>query len=215
VKNELHIKIFICYLLFMILFNEAIKLKGGILHNLSYHQDRINHTLFDYYKKHLDISYLKNEIPECAQDGFYKFRIIYSDKIESVELIPYSFRKLKKVGVVTDNSIDYSYKYADKSRLRNLLDSSRCDDILIIKNGLVTDAYSSNLVFASSQGYFTPENCLLSGTKRNYLLDQGKIKEKAISLENIKDYDCVYFINAMVDLEDNIKFDVDSLLFIS
>jgi 4-amino-4-deoxychorismate lyase len=94
------------------------------------------------------------------------------------------------------------------------LQKSGCNDIIIIKNGLVTDASSSNLVFKSSKGLFTPENYLLPGTKRRLLLDRKKIKEQRIRVEDIKTFDSVYFINAMIDLEDDIKVRTSSLRYL-
>ncbi len=54
------------------------------------------------------------------------------------------------------------------------------DDIIITKNGNITDSSFSNLVFESSDGaLFTPETYLLEGgTKRKFLLKNGIIREK-------------------------------------
>lgn len=195
----------------MTTFSEAIKLNDGVLCNLDYHQQRINQTLHDFYQTEIDLSVMKERIPAHMHSGLFKCRVLYTDKIERIEFIPYVFRTLRSVAVVTNNEIEYAYKFADRSHINNLLQKSGCDDILIIKNGLVTDASSSSLVFKSSKGLFTPADYLLPGTKRRYLLDHKKIKERSIHVDEIKTFDWVYFINAMIDLDDDIKFDTSLL----
>lgn len=198
----------------MITFSEAIKLKDGILYNLDYHQDRVNKTASDFYKARIDLSVIPDAIPLHATSGLFKCRIVYTDKIESVEFIPYTFRCIRKVGVVSDDTIDYRYKYADRTPINRLLEASGCDDILIIKNGLVTDASSSSLVFQTSQALYTPRENLLPGTKRRFLLNRGLITERSIPVSDIPAFDSVHFINAMVDLEDHIQIDTASLIFL-
>lgn len=195
------------------LFSDAIKLKDGVLYNLDYHQMRVNRTLQQFYGTTIDLSVLNEMIPEDKKAGFYKCRIIYSRQIDAVEFIPYNFRTIKKVRVVQDDQIEYSYKYADRNGLNELLEKSGCDDIIIVKNNLVTDSFSSNLVFQSASGLYTPDSCLLQGTRRQYLLDQNIIQKKKVNLEDIPQYDRLFFINAMVDLEDNISISIYKLIY--
>ena len=84
--------------------------------------------------------------------------------------------------------------------------------MIIVKNGSVTDASSANLVFKSREGLFTPKSYLLPGTKRQFLLDRGKIKERDITVNDLQAFDTVYFINAMVDLKDGIKKKIRRLI---
>lgn len=195
----------------MIRFTEAIKLKDGILHHPVYHQARVNRTVSRFHGKNIDLSVLHTLIPPHAAKGLFKCRVTYSDTIENVEFIPYVFRTIQTAGIVIDHDIDYAYKYADRSRLNELLAHSGYDDIIIVKNGLVTDASASNLVFESSGSLYTPESCLLPGTKRQYLLDRGIIKEKRITFNDISHYDRVLFVNAMIDIEDTIGVDIRRL----
>ena len=196
----------------MTLFSEAIKLKDGVLYNLPYHQRRMNETTQTFYRTKADLSVIKAMVLARMNSGLYKCRVLYSDKIEKVEFIPYIFRNPETVAVVADDEIDYAYKYADRSRIDSLLQKSGCDDMIIVKNGLVTDAASSNLVFKSQEGLFTPKNYLLPGTKRQFLLDRGKIKERDITVNDLQAFDTVYFINAMVDLADGIKKEIRRLI---
>lgn len=195
------------------LFSEAIKLKDGVLHHLEYHQRRVDSTLRQFYGTAVDLSVLNEMIPEDRKTGLYKCRVVYDCRINSVEFTAYRFRDIRKVGVVKDNDIVYDYKYADRSRLNSLLEKSGCDDMIIVKDDQITDSFSANLVFQSASGLFTPESCLLRGTKREYLLGKGVIRKIEIRFEDIEKYDRVFFINAMIDLEDNISIGTSSLLY--
>lgn len=194
------------------LFSEAIKLKDGVLCRLEYHQQRVDRTLERFYGTTIDLSVLKENIPDEVRKGLYKCRVVYGRQIESVEFIPYRFRSIQKVCIVKDDDIEYDYKYADRARLNELLEKSACDDIIIVKRGFVTDSFAANLVFQSRSGLYTPASCLLPGTKRQYLLDQGIVRETEIRLEDLPLYDRVFFVNALVDLEDGLSVGVSSLL---
>lgn len=193
------------------LFSEAIKLEDGIFHNFKYHQMRVNHTLAQFYRTHIDLTQLKEMIREEHKHGLYKCRIVYGKQIESVEFIPYQFRQIKSVAIVKDNQINYDYKYTNRHRLNQLLQQSGCDDIIIIKNNMVTDSSSANLVFHSASGLYTPSTCLLRGTQRQLLLDKGIIQEQMIRVEDIQHYSRISFINAIIDLKDNLSIDVNQL----
>ena len=78
----------------------------------------------------------------------------------------------------------------------------KCDDIIIIKNGLVTDAFAANLLFFDGKNWVTPTTPLLKGTQRQFLLDQEIIFETKIREEDICSYQKVGLINAMVSFED-------------
>ena len=87
-----------------------------------------------------------------------------------------------------------------------------CDDILIVKNSLITDTSYTNVVFEdSNEKLYTPTSTLLPGTKRKQLLDAGIIHEKKIHVNDIKLYKGVYLINAMIDIEDNLFIDIDCI----
>lgn len=185
-------------------FSEAIKCIDGILHNLPYHQARVDRTRAKFGGGKTDLGDILSEIPAHARRGTFKCRVVYGMAVESIEFIPYSFRKIATVGIVENDSIEYGYKYTDRNLLNTLLAKTGCDDVIIIKRRLVTDAFSSNLVFESGSGLFTPDTCLLPGTKRQFLLDTGRIAEKRIAFDDIWSYDRIRFINAMIDLEDGV-----------
>lgn len=189
-------------------FSEVIKVKDGLFYNLTYHQARMNSTASHYFGKTLELNLTPDMIPLDSRSGLVKCRVVYSDEILSLEFIPYSFRLVTSVEIVHDDTIEYSYKSTDRRCLNNLLRSSGCDEIIIVKNGFVTDSSSANLVFEDPSGLFTPASYLLPGTKRKYLLDNGIISERNVKLHDLKKVTKVYLINAMIDLEDNVTLPV-------
>lgn len=198
----------------MILFSEAIKLKDGKLYNLPYHQQRVDRTVSDFYGTRLDISPLQEMVPAFARQGLFKCRLVYGPRIETVGFTPYALRTLKKVGVIADDALDYSYKYADRSALDALLRKSGCDEIVILREGRATDASAFNLVFGSGEGFFTPEDYLLPGTKRQSLLDEGAVAERRIRTCDFGEYDTLHFINAMTDLADGVQVRISELVWL-
>ncbi|MCD7971845.1 MAG: aminotransferase class IV [Candidatus Azobacteroides sp.] len=190
-------------------FSEVIKVKDGIYYNIPSHIERMNNTTNHFYAKKIEVNLSTEIIPVKLRTGLVKCRIEYSDVIHAIEFSSYSFRNIQKVGFVRNDHIDYSFKYIDRTPLNEMLMQSRCDEIIIVKNGLVTDASSSNLVFENETGMYTPSSYLLPGRKRKLLLQQKKIKERLISMQDIEKYKTVHFINTMIDLEDHISFPVD------
>ena len=56
-----------------------------------------------------------------------------------------------------------------------------CDDILIIRNGLITDMSYANVAFFDGTQWLTPRIPLLAGTCRERLLETGPIREADIA----------------------------------
>lgn len=189
-------------------FSEAIKLHDTVLYNLEYHQRRVDKTQERFGGKYIELSEIFSGIPSSVRCGLFKCRILYSDDIENIEFIPYKLPVISSVAIIVDNDISYSYKSTDRSRLDSLREKAGSDEIIIVKNGLVTDGFATNLVFETEDGkFYTPDSYLLQGTKRSSLIDEGRIIERRVTVDDIKSYKRVRFINAMIDLEDNIGID--------
>lgn len=193
-------------------FSEAIKLLDATFYNLDYHQERIDRTQDALGRNRIDLKEHLQSIPDSALKGLFKCRVVYSDRIESVEYIPYSLPRINKVAIVIDDDISYDFKSTDRSRLDQLRNEANSDEIIIVKNGLITDGFATNLVFEAEDGtLYTPNSYLLSGTKRQSLLEAGQIKEREITIEDIESYTRIHFINAMIDLEDNVSIRIDDI----
>jgi 4-amino-4-deoxychorismate lyase len=194
-------------------FSEAIKLKDGVFYNLSYHQERIDETFQKFFpsRRPFDIAnlLLKQSIPK---GGLYKCRVLYGDIPETVQILSYKFRKIESLKIVFDDKINYSSKFADRERLDYLFSlRSGHDDIIIIKNGLVTDSFASNIVFISQEKIVTSANPLLNGITRRRLIKSGFLSEVAINHDDIFNYDKVKLINAMTEWDNAPEINVNRI----
>ena len=159
--------------------------------NLHYHNKRMNKTRYDFFNlPPIDLSEYIKIIPNK------RVRVTYSKEIEKIEYFDLQKREFKTFKIVKSD-IDYSYKFADRDKL-NSLKPKNVDEIIIVKNGYVTDTTISNLAFYDGKKWFTPKTPLLKGTKREELLNNGKIKVKNITPEEIKSYKKIALINAIL-----------------
>lgn len=178
---------------------ETIRLQDGVLHLLALHQARVDRTLAHHALSAMDLRTVLAGVESQHPDGLFKCRVLYGGAAPEVEVGPYSPLVRRCVSIVSTD-MDYSYKYADRSRLDALLRSAGSDDVIIVKNGLVTDSAIANLVFESPQGLFTPRVPLLEGVQRAHLLQQNVIMPIDIRVDDLRRYEKVHFINAMVPL---------------
>lgn len=186
-------------------FIETIKVKDGSFCNLSLHSRRAIRTSEIHFGVSLNFDIPTDIIPMDMRIGIVKCRVLYSDTVESITFEPYRFRPINNLALVYDNNIDYTYKSEDRSRLQSLVSQKgNCDEILIVKNGYITDTSYSNIVLENSEGLFTPSTPLLAGIKRQLLIDAGTIIEKDIRVDDLHRYSRAYLINAMIDLDDNV-----------
>jgi 4-amino-4-deoxychorismate lyase len=194
---------------------ESLKLKDGIVQNLEYHQNRMNRSMEELFPDAASINLgTAISIPENCKSGVFKVRVVYVSGIEKIEIEPYVFRTIQSLKVIHHKSVDYHLKYTNRQILQELFaQRENCDDIIIIKNGLVTDSFAANLLFGDGKKWFTPTTPLLKGTKRQLLIDQGIISEKEIREEDIRLYQKVGLINAMIDLEEMPVVAVEKVYF--
>lgn len=187
----------------MSLLIESIKLIDGEYKNLFHHEQRMNRSLkilcgsHDYFV--LDEFLSKIEKPE---KGLYKCRIVYDDEIKDVEFLPYQPKVISSLRIIEHDRIHYEFKYKDRKIIDRLFGLRKsCDDILIVKNGLVTDCSYANIIFRKNKRWYTPWSPLLKGTQRQSLLEKGMIEEEEIRKEDIKMFETFKLINAMVEFE--------------
>ena len=194
---------------------ESLKLKDGIIQSLNYHQDRLNRSMEELFPTAQKIDLTKEiPIPENCKSGIFKIRVLYGQTIEKVEIEPYVFRSVQSLKVVHHESIDYHLKYTDRQILQELFAKrGDCDDIIIVKNRLVTDSFAANLLFFDGEKWLTPASPLLKGTKRQFLIDNGIISEKEIREEDIRSYQKVGLINAMIDFEEMPVVNLEQIVF--
>ncbi len=175
---------------------ETIRIHNGEIENLEYHQQRFDHSRKVLFGDTSTLN-LKSKII-APPHGLIRCRILYDTDIRSVEYIPYTPRDLKTFTVVKSD-IDYSHKFADRSMLENLKSLyPQSDEIIIEKDGYLTDTTISNIAFLKDGGWITPSNPLLHGTMRAKLLKEGFLKERPICKEEISSFQGFALINAMI-----------------
>jgi len=176
---------------------ETVKIENGEVFNLPYHQKRCNRSrkeLFGLDEK-LDLSKYITDIPS---HGLYRCRIIYGETLNTVEYLPYLPKEINSLRIVP-STIDYHYKYLYRDDFKTLLKkNSDVDEILIEKEGLLTDTTISNIALYDGKTWYTPRNPLLKGTMRAKLIDEGFLKTRDITKEELSDYSQVALINAMI-----------------
>jgi 4-amino-4-deoxychorismate lyase len=180
---------------------ESICLNNGVFRNLEYHKSRMqNSALALFNVKHsFDLSDL--EQGSFPTVGLFKVRVVYDSQIRSVEILPYEIRPVKSLKIVYDNDINYDHKYLDRTKLEYLYSlRESADDILIVKNGMITDTFYANVLFKKGEDWFTPTSYLLNGTMRKSLIDQQIIKETLITPENYHHYKSCKLINSMLGM---------------
>jgi 4-amino-4-deoxychorismate lyase len=197
----------------MSLLLESIKLQDGEFRNLFYHERRMNRALkfLCGVQDHFYLEeFLKNiDVPK---QGLHKCRIVYDDTSRDVEFIPYQYKTINSLRIIEHDRVSYEFKYADRKLLNRLFDLRKdCDDILIIKRGLVTDASFANILFRRGKRWYTPWSALLKGTMRANLLERDLIQEEEIRVEDIKTFDSFKLINAMVEF-DNPEIDINHII---
>ena len=185
--------------LYMCQFIETIRIEDGQVYNLSYHTARMNRTRAAFWKEAAPID-LSGFISPPSLSGIWKCRIVYDKEIEEVGYTPYQMRMVSSLRPVASDTIDYSYKSTNREELNDLFARrGKADDILIVKDGYLTDTSIANIALYDGHTWYTPAHPLLQGTKRAELLDNRFIVEKDIRQAQLGDYSHIMLFNAMID----------------
>ncbi len=173
---------------------ETIRIENGKIYNLAYHQRRFERTsgLKEKLEKHLT----------PPKEGVYRAKVIYSKEgVEDVSFYPYRKRSVGTIRLI-EADIDYSKKYFDRSALDTLYAKrEECDEVLIVRNGLVTDTTIANVAFFDGERWLTPEKPLLEGTTRARYLEKGKVHTADIPVEELGGFTKIALLNAMIDFD--------------
>lgn len=175
--------------------------KNGTAHNLRYHRKRLKRSAHALFNADIDLDLTLITPP--TPDIIHRCKVIYSNKIESVEFLPYIKTKVKKLKIVFSDEISYGHKFLDRGAIEELhAQKGSCDDIIIIKNGLLTDTSIANIALLDdNEIWVTPKIPLLYGTTRERLLDEGKIVERDVLCTDIFDYSKIAIMNALRGFE--------------
>ncbi len=191
---------------------ETIKVANKCFYNLEAHERRMNITRRLLYgaRDTIVLEQVLNQ-EKNIPDVLSKCRILYDRTIHTIEFIPYKLPHISTLRCIEANELEYTYKYADRKLFDALKNQCAENEILIIKNGYVTDTSFSNIALYDGHQWITPSTPLLRGTKREQLLREKKIFEKLVPYEDLFKYKLVALINAMIDLEDQCWIPIEKV----
>lgn len=197
----------------MIQLIDTICYENGELHRLNLHDERINRSRKELFGSNSELhvgDFI--QIPVDLINEKVKIRVTYSADIEKVEYEKYVMRPIHSLKLINGDHIDYSYKYSDRSLLNNLFrQRGNADDILIVKNGFITDTSYANIVFLKDGIWVTPSTPLLKGTRRESYLLSAKISVATLRPEDLQDYSEARIINAMISLEQSPDIPIENI----
>ena len=190
-------------------FIESIQVNEGQFKCLDLHQERIRLAMADYYPtvKAFDLAEALTRSPFPSK-GFFKCRVVYDTEIRLLEFIPYVPREIHSLRLVEVDIESAPYKKEDRSRM-NAAFALRgdCDDIIMVKNGLLTDTSYTNIAFYDGTYWYTPRVPLIYGIKRSQLIKEGQLIEKDITVVDLVNFNRVSLFNAMNEFG-SIELDV-------
>lgn len=193
-------------------FLESICFDGQGFPLLEYHQRRVDRVFREIYGRPTSLQLTELLLGQSIGDNIHKVRIVYDDQNHVIETIPYERRAIKSLNLVRADSLTYDHKYADRSELQSLFDQrGQADDILIVKNGLLTDCSYANIALYRDQTWYTPANPLLPGVRRAKLLAEKKIVTGSIAVSDLSKFEQLSLFNAMIDLGE-VMIDIGSLV---
>lgn len=193
---------------------ETIKCNNGKLSNLRYHQARFNLTRRSLFRLKDEISLEKTiQIPKECRTGLFRCRVIYGEQIEKIEFHQHQYRTVNSLKLIKANDLDYHFKFTNREKLNALFEQREtCDDILIVKNGFITDSFIANVVFFDGRKWWTPDTPLLPGTQRARLIHEKKISVCPVTPADLPNYQKAGLINAMQDLDNMPEISISNIV---
>lgn len=179
---------------------ETLAIQHGNILNLHYHNQRFRQGQVFLNRQNIidDIAKLITIPKDIDTKKLIRCRITYDKDDVKVVYFNYTPKNICSFKLIECDKIAYEYKYDDRNLLNQLLSQKGdCDEVIIIKNGFVTDCSIGNLIFLKDNIWYTPDTPLLQGTQRAYLLDTKKIQLTTIKKEDIWQYQKVMMINAL------------------
>ena len=182
-------------------FVESIQLKAGQFKRLELHQVRLQKALAESYPnvKVIELAEsLKNTY--FPTEGLFKCRVVYDSEIRLIEFAPYIRREVRSLKLIETEIESHYYKLEDRSGL-NAAFAQRgdCDDVLLVRDGLLTDTSYCNIALYDGENWFTPGIPLVYGVNRAELLAEGKLIKKDITVTDLKNYRQIALFNAMIE----------------
>ena len=179
---------------------ETIKCEDEEVFYLDYHNKRIARTIG------LNLNLQEYTYP--PNNKLLKCKIIYNqNEIINIEYSEYKPKDINNFKLIYDDTIDYKYKSTNRENINNLYNKKdKADEIIIIKNGLVTDTSIANIAIYENGVWLTPKKPLLQGTTLDRLVEEEYIKQSDITVNQLKKSKRIALMNAMIGFKILDKF---------
>jgi len=171
--------------------------EGNPLH-LSYHQKRLDTSLrcLGIHKR-----YDLDALIHPPKNGIFRCRFLYSAEHFSVEFLPYAAKTITSLKLIEANDLEYPLKYSNRDALNRLYEQrGESDDVLIVKNGYLTDTTIANIALFIEGEWLTPQSPLLGGTARARLIEEGVLIPAPLTPSDISKATKIALMNAMVSM---------------
>jgi len=193
-------------------FIESIKLQDGKFYRIALHQARVDKVFADFYPAVKPINLvellIKSDFPET---GIHKCRIVFDSEVQSLEYLPYVRREIKSLKLVETDMETLPYKIEDRTKL-DIAFAKReaCDDVLMIRNDLLTDTSYSNIALFDGENWITPKSPLLFGVNRAQLVAENKLIQKDIKVSELFNFQRISLFNAMIEFGE-MEIQIDAI----
>jgi 4-amino-4-deoxychorismate lyase len=181
---------------------ETIKCEDFEVFNLEYHKKRVANSV--------GINIDLGEYIYPLTNSLYKCKVIYDQSgVLDVQYDKYKKRDIKTFKLIYNDQINYSKKYLNRECIdKLLLKKDDCDEIIIVKNGLVTDTSIANIAIFYDNRWITSKIPLLFGTTRARLIQEKKIFEQDITVSMLQSCEKIALMNAMIEFDELKNFKI-------
>jgi 4-amino-4-deoxychorismate lyase len=192
---------------------ETLRIQAGVPQNLEWHQKRMNISSMAVFGKTMAFQ-LPDEIvvPPMYSMGYVRCRVDYNLTQFKLSFHPYKPIEIESLRLIDADNLYYPHKFTDRRALEAgyaLRDG--CDEVLFVKNGLITDTSIANVILWNGIQWLTPASPLLPGTCRARLLAGKKIQEANIRVEDLGNFTKLRLINALRNFEDANDISINSI----
>ena len=199
----------------MSLLFETIRMEDGVPGQIAWHEQRMNHARREVWG--IEQPVLLKEVlsvPDAFLSGLVRCNIYYGPDIQNITFKPIEKRSIRSLKLVVCDDLDYHLKFTGRQMLETLLAlREKCDEIIIVKNGLLTDTSMSNIIFYNGADWVTPAIPLLKGTCRERLIHEGKLVKSDIRPEDLQKFTGCKLINALRLPEEEIMIPVSQIIY--
>ena len=193
-------------------FVESIQLNNGEFKRLELHQERIRKAMNDFYPGYKTIDLIESlNRTSFPSEGLFKCRVTYDSGIRNIEYNSYIRPEIHTLQLVVTKMESTPYKKENRSELNAAFAFRKnCDDIILVKNELLTDTSFTNIALFDGVNWCTPRAPLIYGVNRSQLVNQKILVEKDILSSELVNFKRVSLFNAMNEFG-SIELDISTI----